>query len=85
MLQVTSEGTNDLGNTMLTDSTILSNRKTFCDLPENPGKVSAIYQLAISFDGENFSEEQLVYVYDSLCIECTVGGTCSLKVNMYII
>ena len=81
MFQVTSEGTTDLGNTIVTDSTILSNSKTFCALPGESGKVSATYQLAISFDGETFSEEELVYVYNSLCTECAVGGTCSLKVR----
>ena len=83
LLQVTADGVIDIPNIFQADSTILSNTRTFCILPIPAHTVSATYKLAISFDGENFSEETLVYVYDSSCIDCTLGQPCTMKVMFY--
>ena len=67
--------------TAFTESAIISNTKVICNLPTIAKKVFTTYHLALSFDGEMYSEETMVSVFDSVCIDCTVDGVCMIKVG----
>ena len=51
--------------------------------------LAKVYKLALSNDGEHFSNEAAMLVYHSKCVACTMndGGQaqCSLKVKIKII
>ncbi|XP_078703698.1 uncharacterized protein LOC144928879 [Branchiostoma floridae x Branchiostoma belcheri] len=79
------------GSDQLTNATIRSFREVSCQLPQSPvlqgtpeeTKGTSIYgyHLSVSNDGENFSDELLFTIYDSLCQNCTSGPQCFWKLN----
>ncbi|KAI8498260.1 hypothetical protein Bbelb_242040 [Branchiostoma belcheri] len=65
------------GSDQLTNATIRSFKEVSCQLPQSPvlqgtpdemeGTIVYGYRLSVSNDGENFSDELLITIYDSLC------------------
>ncbi|XP_078571537.1 von Willebrand factor D and EGF domain-containing protein-like [Branchiostoma floridae x Branchiostoma japonicum] len=80
-----------LGSDQLTDATIRSFKEVSCLLPQSPvlqgtpnereGTVVYGYRISVSNDGENYSDELLFTIYDSVCQSCTSGPQCSWKLN----
>ena len=82
------------GTINITNGQLLSFREINCFLPRTPvavngnpsehnGKATAAFYIKAANDGIKFSSEEVVIIiYDSKCIECTKNGTrtCRLKV-----
>ncbi|XP_066302604.1 von Willebrand factor D and EGF domain-containing protein-like isoform X1 [Branchiostoma lanceolatum] len=79
------------GSDQLTNATIRSFKEVSCALPRSPlllgtpddteGTIIYGYRISVSNDGENFSDELLFTIYDSVCQNCTSGPQCFWKLN----
>ncbi|KAI8509441.1 hypothetical protein Bbelb_132890 [Branchiostoma belcheri] len=79
------------GSERLMNATIRTFLEASCPLPESPvlrgtpdeteGTDIYGYSVSVSNDGENFSNEVLLTIYDSVCQNCTLGPTCFWKLN----
>ncbi|CAH1254988.1 VWDE [Branchiostoma lanceolatum] len=73
----------------LTKATLQTFREVSCALPQSPvlqgtpdnteGAVAHGMLISLSNDGQQFSEEVLFTIYDSVCQECVQGPTCTAK------
>ncbi|XP_035688112.1 von Willebrand factor D and EGF domain-containing protein-like [Branchiostoma floridae] len=79
------------GSDQTTNVTLRSFKEVSCQLPRSPvlqgtpdemeGTLVYGYRVSVSNDGENFSDELLFTIYDSVCQNCTSGPQCSWKLN----
>ncbi|XP_066302866.1 von Willebrand factor D and EGF domain-containing protein-like [Branchiostoma lanceolatum] len=79
------------GSHQLTNATIRSFKEVSCPLPRSPvllgtpdeteGTIIYGYRISVSNDGENFSDELLFTIYDSVCQNCTSGPQCFWRFN----
>lgn len=78
---------------MLWNATMISINEVACSLPPSPVSLAAPVagvvprpvhglRVAVSNDGEIFSLEQLIVVYDSTCLQCNNTGSCRRKVGL---
>ena len=59
-----------------------------CDLPESPLSINTTmaaetahaFRIAISNDGQAYSQSHVLTIYDPKCMTCQAGGICQLKV-----
>ncbi|XP_066302881.1 von Willebrand factor D and EGF domain-containing protein-like [Branchiostoma lanceolatum] len=83
------------GSEEMTNAALRSFREVTCLLPESPvlvgtpdeteGEVVHGLAISVSNDGENFGDERVLTVYDSLCQDCTGGPPCVWKVAILFI
>jgi len=63
---------------------MLSEGELECPLPSSPDTSSRAvntWNISVSNDGETFSNELQLTVYDSKCMDCQCGGQCQPKVS----
>ena len=67
------------------DAEVLSPTSVKCPLPPSPRTTprSAVdtWNISVSNDGETFSNQLQLTVYDSKCLDCQCGEPCQLKVS----